>query len=153
MHSLTPDQEQALARLRRQQMAEARRIIRTVATEYGITMEQLRGTSRVQPVNEARQVCMYLMRADLRWPTSGRDIPFQSARAAILMKRDHSTVRHGADVIARRLREDTCLAHMIDDLRAALRRDDEYPTGGHHDPATHHSRHPDRPVAGQYATV
>jgi len=153
MLSLTPDQALALARLRRRQMAEARRIIRTVATEYGVTVEQLRGTSRVRPVNEARQVCMYLMRTDLRWPESDRDIPFQSTRAAILMKRDHSTVLHGADVIARRLGTDRYLAYMIDDIRAALRREDDHSRGGHHGTATHHSRRPDRAVAGQYAPV
>jgi len=134
-------------------MAEARRIIHAVADAYGMTVEQLQGASRVQPLSEARQVCMYLMRTDLRWPRPDRDIPFQATRAARLMKREPSTILHGADMIVRRLGEDRYLAHMIDDIRAALRRDDNHPTGGHHDPATIHSRRPDRSIAGQYAVV
>ncbi len=41
MTPLTPDQERALARLQRRQMAEARRIIHAVADAYGMTVEQL----------------------------------------------------------------------------------------------------------------
>lgn len=153
MSPLTPDQAQALARLRRRQMTEARRIIRVVAWAYGIPVEQLHGASRAQEIAEARQVCMYLLRTDLCWPEPGRDIPFQATRAAVLMKRDHSTILHGADVIARRLGTDKYLAYMIDDIRAALRREDDHPIGGHHGTATNNSRRPDRTVAGQYATV
>jgi len=134
-------------------MAEARRIMRAVAWAYGIPVEQIHGASREQEIAEARQVCMYLLRTDLWWPESGRDIPFQATRAAVLMKRDHSTVLHGADVIARRLGTDRYLAYMIDDIRAALRREDDRSRGGHHGTATHHSRRPDRAVAGQYAPV
>jgi len=153
MSPLTPDQARALARLRRRQIAEARRIMRAVAWAYGIPVDQIHGTSRAQEIAEARQVCMYLLRTDLRWPEPGRDIPFQATRAAVLMKRDHSTVLHGADVIARRLGTDRYLAYMIDDIRAALRREDDHSRGGHHGTATHHSRRPDRAVSGQYAPV
>ncbi len=153
MYPLTTDQEQALARLRRRQMTEARRIIRVVAWAYGITVEQIHGASRAQEIAEARQVCMYLLRTDLRWPEPGRDIPFQCVRVATLMKRDHSTVRHDTDVIVHRLETDTVLTRMIDDIRAVLRREDDHPIGGHHGTATNNSRRPDRPVAGQYAFV
>ncbi len=46
MAPLTPDQAQALQRLRRQQIAEARRIRHAVAAEYALTVRQLGCTSK-----------------------------------------------------------------------------------------------------------
>jgi len=114
MVPLTPDQEQALERLRRQQTAEARRIRHAVAAEYEITVRQLCGRSRVARVNTARQVCMYLMRTDLCRPMPDNGIPFQAGRIANLLgNRDHSTVLHGAGVIVRRLEENAALGRLI----------------------------------------
>jgi len=54
----------ALRRLRRAQVAEARRIRQTVADTCLLTPAQFRAPCRVAVLVEARQVAMYLMRTD-----------------------------------------------------------------------------------------
>jgi chromosomal replication initiation ATPase DnaA len=118
-------QRAALRRLRRAQLAEARRIRRIAASAYRLTPAHLAAPCRVAPLAEARQVAMYLMRTRLTWPTLGRDVPFPSARiGALLGGRDHSTVLHGVGAIAARLtgsrQEDAYLRRMVGALTSAL---------------------------------
>ena len=97
-------QRAALCRLRRAQLAEARRIRQAVADACLLTPARLCSRRRPAPLAEARQVAMYLMRTRLTWPTPGRDIAFPSERIGWLLgHRDHSTVLHGVAVIAARL--------------------------------------------------
>jgi chromosomal replication initiator protein len=118
----------ALRRLRRAHLTEARRIRRAVADGYRLTPAHLRAPCRAHPVIEARQIAMYLMRTDLRWPTLTRSIPFPAARIGqFLGGRDHSTVIHDIAVIAARLATDTALRALVTDLRIRLDRTYEDP--------------------------
>jgi len=71
MYPNTPDGERraALHRLRRAQLAEARRIRLAVADAYTLTPAHLCAPGRAHPLVEARQVAMYLTRTRLLWPT------------------------------------------------------------------------------------
>jgi chromosomal replication initiation ATPase DnaA len=132
MHPNTHDAERraALRRLRRAQLTEARRIRQAVAVTYTLTPAHLLSPCRVVALVEARQVAMYLMRTRLTWPLSTRNGAFPSERIGRLLgHRDHSTVLHGAAVIAARLAsgrgEDAALRQMVRALGAALDATDE----------------------------
>jgi len=115
----------ALRRLQTRETAEARRILRAVACYYGFTPRQLRRPGRQKDLTEARQVAMYLMRADLRWPTWSRTMPFPLVRIARLLKRDHATVSHGVAQIAARLATNSSLRWALAEIRATLNDEEE----------------------------
>ena len=131
----TPDgpdegQRAALRRLQRAQLTEARRTHHAVADGYTLTPAQLTSPCRVAERAEARQVAMWLMRTRLTWPLPTRNGAFPSERIGRLLgHRDHSTVLHGAAVIAARLAsgrgEDAALRQMVRALGAALDATDE----------------------------
>jgi len=132
MHPNTHDAEQraALQRLRRAQLAEARRIRQVVADMCLLTPARLRAPCRVAALAEARQVAMYLMRTRLTWPRPTRNGAFPATRIGRLLGgRDHSTVMHGVAVIAARLtsgrEDDAALRHLVDALAATLDAADE----------------------------
>ncbi len=111
----------AIHRLQCAQVAEARRIRAVVADRYGLTPAQLRSPCRTATISEARQVAMYLMRTDLRWPLPTRNAPFPMARIGHLLGgRDHATVLHGVGAIAARLAGDHTLRYMVRAIRATL---------------------------------
>jgi len=127
MYPNTHDGERraALHRLRRAQLAEARRIRQAVADAYTLTPAHLCAPCRAHPLAEARQVAMYLMRTRLLWPTPTRNAALPSERIGRLLgHRDHSTVLHGVAVIAACLvtgcPEDACLPQIVSALDAAL---------------------------------
>jgi len=119
------DQHAALHRLRRAQLAEARRIRQAVADGYALTPAQLTSPCRVAERAEARQVAMRLMRTRLTWPMLARTSAFPCERIGQLLgQRDHSTVLHGIAIIAARLTsgrgEDAYLRQMVRALDATL---------------------------------
>ena len=84
-------QRAALRRLRRAQLAEARRIRQAVADGYTLTPAQLTSPCRVAEHAEARQGAMWLMRTRLTWPTLARGTVFPMVRIGRLLGgRDHS---------------------------------------------------------------
>jgi len=98
------EQRAALRRLRRAQLAEARRIRQAVAATCLLTLAHLLSPCRVAARAEARQVAMYLMRTRLTWPRPTRNGAFPAARIGRLLGgRDHSTVIHDVAVIVGRL--------------------------------------------------
>ncbi len=108
----------ALLRLRRMQRTEGRRIRQAVAVADALTTALLRAPCRAHPLAEARQVAMYLHRADLRWPTITRTVPFPTPHSGRLLGgHDHSTALHDIAAIATRLGGD----HGDADEAAALR--------------------------------
>jgi len=127
MHANTHDAERraALRRLRRAQLTEARRICQAVADAYTLTPAHLCAPCRAHPLVEARQMAMYLVRTRLTWPMpmGNRKLPCEWI-GWLLGHRDHSTVLHGATVIAARLDsdrpEDASLRHSVRALGATL---------------------------------
>jgi chromosomal replication initiator protein len=73
-------------------------VIALVADHYGLSLSQLTGRNRTQPVARARQMAMYLIRQEL-----GSSLP-QIGEA--LGGRDHSTVKYGCDKIPTLLEKD-----------------------------------------------
>ncbi len=67
-NDLDQGQRAALRRLRRAQLAEARRIRQAVADGYTLTPAQFTSSCRIAVRAEARQVAMHLMRSRLTWP-------------------------------------------------------------------------------------
>lgn len=105
--------EYALADL----MPEAReiepdRILKTIAQEYGLTMDELIGQSRSQRVAFPRQVAMYMLReeSELSLPKIGE----------ILGGRDHTTVMYGHEKITDLLDQDKNLRRKIVNIQEIL---------------------------------
>lgn len=122
----------ALGRLQRAQVAEARRIRQVVAWYYNFTAAQLTQRGRRRELAEARQVAMYLMRTDLRWPTRAGNERFPLERIGRLLARDHSTVLHGVAVIDARAASEGTMRATLGAIRAELERleDEEDEEGG-----------------------
>ena len=87
-------------------------IIAVVAASYGVSLTDMEGPSRREPLVTARQIAMYLCRTltELSLPKIGRH----------LGGRDHSTVLHGVKKITRLIAADPQFAHRIADLSKKL---------------------------------
>lgn len=90
----------------------AAEIIAVVAASYGVSLTEMAGPSRREPLVTARQIAMYLIRTltDLSLPKIGKQ----------LGGRDHSTVLHGVNKIIRLVKADPQFAHRITDLSRKL---------------------------------
>ncbi len=84
-NGLDQGQRAALRRLRRAQLAEARRIRHVVAASYLLTPAHLRSSCRIAARAEARQVAMYLMRA--------RALAAADAQRGVLRHADRTVAR------------------------------------------------------------
>lgn len=91
MHQITAHAATA-ARLKRRdgrlssdEDQRVREILQVVCEARGVTLEQLIGRRRQQPITKARHLAMYLLRTyGLSYPTIGS-----------IFKRDHASVMHG----------------------------------------------------------
>ena len=99
------------ARARAMELTPAQ-VLETVATYYGVTLEDLRGSRRSRQVALPRQVAMYLLREEgkISLPRIGAE----------LGGRDHSTVRYGCRRIQARLDRDDQLRQEIATLKGQL---------------------------------
>jgi len=88
------------------------RTIERVATYHGLTVADLTGRRRTADVARARQIAMYLLRAEnaLSLPAIGDH----------LGGRDHSTVSHGVEKITNDMQSDEMLRQIITKLRETL---------------------------------
>ncbi|AQP49393.1 chromosomal replication initiation protein [Tessaracoccus aquimaris] len=87
---------------------DAQAIMDASAQYFGITMDDLTGSSRVQMIAQARQIAMYLCRemTDLSLPKIG----------AKFGGRDHSTVLHAVRKITDKIGEDRALYNQVTEL-------------------------------------
>ena len=90
----------------------ATEIIAVVAASYGVSLTDMEGPSRREPLVTARQIAMYLIRTltELSLPKIGKQ----------LGGRDHSTVLHGVNKIIKLIKADPQFAHRINDLSRKL---------------------------------
>lgn len=84
---------------REEQLTAAQSIMRDACRKHGLTMEELRGTTRRRDIVHARQECFYRMRTEVT--ALGR--PLSLPRIARLFGRDHSTIVHGIERHAQRM--------------------------------------------------
>ena len=87
-------------------------VLRVVAEEFGVTVQDLKGKSRARKVLIPRQVAMYLLREDLRlsFPQIGR----------LFGGKDHTTVMHAWQKTARAYEEDEALRKRIQRIRERM---------------------------------
>jgi chromosomal replication initiator protein len=88
-------------------------IIRTTASSFGFSVDDVLSPSRRQPLVMCRQVSMYLCRelTDLSLPKIGE-----------AFNRDHTTVLHSVDKVKRILRSDRAVFDRVAQLTQDLRK-------------------------------
>jgi len=87
-------------------------IIAATAASFGVSVADVEGPSRRQPLARARQVAMYLCRelTDLSLPKIGDHFG-----------RDHTTVLHGVNTVKRLIQSDADLFETVTALLQSLR--------------------------------
>jgi chromosomal replication initiator protein len=88
-------------------------ILDAVAASYGFSIAAICGPSRTRPLTTARQVAMYLVRelTDYSYPAIGR----------VFGKRDHTTVIHAVEKIARQMQERRPIYDQVTELIQQIR--------------------------------
>ncbi len=86
-------------------------VLQAVARYFGVRVDDLKGKARHKEIVVPRQVAMYLLRADgrLSTPDIGR-----------LLNRDHTTVLHGASLVAADIARDGPSRSTVRGVRAVL---------------------------------
>ncbi len=95
-------------------------IIRTTASAYGFSVDDVLSPSRRQPLVLCRQISMYLCRelTDLSLPKIGEHF-----------QRDHTTVLHSVEKVKRILRSDRAVFDRVTQLTQDLRKGGQVSTG------------------------
>jgi chromosomal replication initiator protein len=95
-------------------------IIRTTASAYGFSVDDVLSPSRRQPLVLCRQIAMYLCRelTDLSLPKIGE-----------AFQRDHTTVLHSVEKVKRILRSDRAVFDRVTQLTQDLRKGEGISTG------------------------
>lgn len=90
------------------------RILAAASESFGVSISDLESPSRKQPLARARQVAMYICRelTDLSLPKIG----------SLFGGRDHTTVLHGVNNVARLMKEDQQLFDRVTALLQSLRK-------------------------------
>jgi len=86
-------------------------IVEAVASETALTTACILGPRRTNDIALARQIAMHVARKRLRW---------SYPRIGHVIGRDHSTVQHGAGVIAMRLNHDEELRELVARIEGRL---------------------------------
>lgn len=91
---------------------EPEQILKTIAQEYGVSLEELLSTNRSQRIAFPRQIAMYMLReeSELSLPKIGE----------ILGGRDHTTVMYGHDKITDLLERDKNLRRKLVNIQEIL---------------------------------
>lgn len=94
------------------QQETARRIISSTAKKYGVSFEDIMGTSRVKEIKTARNVAMYIIRkmTTISLPEIGK-----------IMNRDHATVHSNIKAIETEIRTNSFLDSEINDIIAEVK--------------------------------
>ncbi len=87
-------------------------VIKTVCTFYNIKPIHIKSQTRVEEIALPRQIIMYLLRRELR-------MKFEEI-AAVLKRKDHTTIMHGVDKINRLVLKNPLLKEEIDRITSTL---------------------------------
>ena len=90
--------------------ADPQAVMKAVSQYFSVPLPALAGKSRAKPIAEARHVAMYLLRED-------GELALKQV-GLLLGHRDHSTVIHGVQKIARALIADPRLGIQLSEIRA-----------------------------------
>lgn len=91
---------------------DPKKIIREVASYFGISQRQLTGKSRRKMEVQARSIAMYLLRRN-------SELSFQKIGASF-GNRDHSTVMHACEKVAEKLVSDAEMRTSVNELQRRL---------------------------------
>lgn len=88
-------------------------ILNTTASMYGLSVDDLKGTSRKRPVVIARQVAMYVIRelTDLSYPAIGKTFG----------DKDHTTVMHSVEKIELLMGSDREVYNQVSEILSKIR--------------------------------
>jgi len=88
-----------------------KKVIEKVAKYYGLSIDDLLGTSRVKDIKNARQIAMYLLNEELNLSTVqiGREFG-----------KDHTTIMHGVKIVKGSLKTDFTLREQMTELREKI---------------------------------
>ncbi|MBI3619817.1 chromosomal replication initiator protein DnaA [Candidatus Roizmanbacteria bacterium] len=87
-------------------------IVKAVCTFYNVKQAQVRGPSRIDSLALPRQIAMYLLR---------RDLKIKLTEIAFLLKRkDHTTVIHAEEKIARLMMSNPVFREEVEKIRSML---------------------------------
>jgi chromosomal replication initiator protein len=95
------------------QLLNPNTILKMVCESFGVTLKDLQGKKRTQNLVIPRHLAMYLLRNDL-------DLNLETI-GQLLGGRDHTTIMHGIDKVARTINTDTQLRSSIDSIRQAVK--------------------------------
>ena len=87
-------------------------IIREVCKYYNIEESALRGQSRVKDTATARQIAMFLIRAQTKLSLHEIGREFDN--------RDHTTVLHAIKRVEQRMKEDNSLTEIVKDIKSNI---------------------------------
>ncbi|MDO8616634.1 MAG: chromosomal replication initiator protein DnaA [Dehalococcoidia bacterium] len=87
-------------------------IMQAACSYYNVTLQALVGKSRAKPIAEARHMAMYLLREDAELALKQVGL--------LLGHRDHSTIIHGVQKVARGLISDPRLSAQLADIRTQI---------------------------------
>lgn len=88
-------------------------ILTTTASAFGVSIEELKGTSRKRPIVVARQVAMYVTRelTDLSYPAIGKAFG----------DKDHTTVMHSVEKIESLMSSDREIYNQVSEILTKIR--------------------------------
>lgn len=89
-----------------------KKLLALICQEFHCTLDDLRGPRRFAVLIRARQLAMFILRDELQ---------LSFIRIGQLLARDHTTVIHGCEAIARGMKGDRALAGLVERLRSELR--------------------------------
>lgn len=92
--------------------ADPQAILQAVSQYYGVPIQAITGKSRAKQIAEARHIGMYLLREDAELALKQVGL--------LLGHRDHSTVIHGVQKIARTLISDPRLSAQLNEIRGSI---------------------------------
>ncbi len=92
--------------------ADPQGILQSCSNYYSVPIQAITGKSRAKQIAEARHVAMYLLREDAELALKQIGL--------LLGHRDHSTVIHGVQKIARALINDPKLSAQLSDIRSQV---------------------------------
>lgn len=89
-----------------------KKILKTVAEEFNITIKDIKGPRRTADIAFARQVCMYILREDFEYKLE--DV------AKMLERKDHTTVLHAVDKVKSKLMVDDGFKTQFDIIKEQI---------------------------------
>lgn len=87
------------------------KVLETIASFYEVSQQDILGKSRQKRLVWARQILMYLLRTELK---------MSLLKIASFLNRDHTTIMHGCEQVAQRIKMNPVLVKTIEAIRSEI---------------------------------